>query len=244
MFPPYPATPLSPMPRGFPRGPASAARVAYPSLEQATLFDGVNDFAEVTGLGLGAPAEFTAMGWVRPDAVGTNRVLDTTAGVATNGLEIFILSSQFRFGSYGPTGTNTGAAFGPSLTASRRYHVAIVATGGNLLTYVDGAFVGTTAIPVGNRPDSLVRLRFGLATNGANPFSGALSAWSVYQRALALDEIVAAARGAAIHPNLDAIVAAYPFDRLAPTATQSPDIGPSARHLTLTNMPANPITTF
>jgi hypothetical protein len=242
---PIPSLAQSVQPRGFPRGPlAPGILQSYPGLALGTLFDGVNDYAEVTGLGRPAPNEFTAMGWITGSAFGVNRVFDCTAGASSNGLEIFILSASFRVTSYGPTGTNTGAAFGPSLSTGRRYHVAVVASAGNITQYVDGARVGVTSIPVGNRPDALVRMRFGLSTGGGNPFSGSLAAWSVYQRALSDAEIVAAAARRAVYPSLDAALAVYPFDQLGPSATQSPDISGNARHLALVNMPANPIVSF
>jgi hypothetical protein len=230
-------------PRGFPRGPlAPGITMSYPGLAFGTLFDGVNDFAEVTSLGLSAPNEFTAMGWVVANALPNSVILDTTTGVGLNGFSIAYDNnlSVLSFGT-GATRIDTFRTF----TIGRRYHVAIVATAGTLTVYIDGAPASAaTSVPIANRPSSYSLHRFGTNTSGGQPWSGRLTCWSIYTRALLVSEIETAARIRAIYPSLDRIVAMYPFDQLGPTATQSPDISGFARHLALLNMPANPIVSF
>jgi Concanavalin A-like lectin/glucanases superfamily len=212
---------------------------------QATQFDGVNDFAEVTGLGLGAPNEFTAMGWIRPSTIAGNPYFfDTCASIDTNGYLIIRSGAQLRYASSGP-GTGISAInANVGLVAGRAYHVALIASGGFIFLYLDGALANTTSVPITNRPSSLTRLRFGSSVNSANFFSGNLAAWSVYTRALSEEEIRQAASAVQLYPNANLIVGMYTFDRLAPLATNSPDFSGLGRNLTLTNMPANPITTF
>jgi hypothetical protein len=242
MFPPYPALPVSPQPRGLPRGTQGGIGVRYPELAVGTQFDGVNDFAEASGLGLGAPAEFTAMGWVRPTASGNNVIFDSTASFGANGFTLLYNAGALSLVSYGVGGVSVTST---TLVVGTRYHLAFVASGGFATVYVDGVRASAvTSIPVGNRPTSHTRQRFGANTSGAQPFQGQLSAWSVFSRALSEAEIEQAARTRSIYPSLDSVIAIYPFDQLNPTATQSPDISGNARHLTLTNMPANPIAAF
>jgi hypothetical protein len=233
------------MPRGFPTdGRTPGILQSYPELALGTIFDGVNDIAEVTGLGLGAPAEFTAMGWFSVTALPSFQCLiDTEASTTTNGYGLFTAGTGILCISAGPAAF-TPPTFSVGLVTNRRYHVALVVSAGVGTLYLNGGLAGSFAITVPQRPTSFGRIRFGTGVSGGDLIAGRLSAWSVYSRALSEAEIGQAARTRAIYPSLDGVVAIYPFDQLAPTATQSPDISGNARHLTLTNMPANPIVAF
>jgi len=242
MFPDYPLTSIPPYGRGLPRGERLGVGVRYPPLLYATQFDGVNDFAEVTGLGLGAPNEFTAMGWMVATVSGNNVIFDSTASFGSNGFTFLYNAGSLSLVSYGSSGTATS---GPSLVVGTRYHLAFVASGGFVTIYVDGARASAvTSIPVANRPTSHTRQRWGANISAGQPFQGRLAAWSVYQRALSELEIASAARTRSIYPRFDGLVGAYPFEQIGPIAARSPDLSGNGRHLTLTNMLANPIVTF
>jgi hypothetical protein len=220
-----------------------AVRDSGAPLAIATQFDGVNDYAEVTGLGLPAPADFTAMGWVVPtNLTGFRTIFDTRLGTFTNGWVLRFNNNQLQFLSYDTTGA-TGV-FG-TYAVGVRIHLAFTVTGGVARFYLDGGFIGSLAVSGTSAPSSLTRMRFGMDEGFIHPFQGRLAAWSVYQRALSVLEIVKAARsGQVAEQEPTSLVALYPFTRLAPTLTQSPDGSGNGRHLSLINMVSNPIAAF
>lgn len=215
--------------------------IQAPPLLLGTQFDGVNDFADVTGLGLAAPAEFTAMGWfVATNLSGLHLLLSTELAESVNGFRIwFVPNLRVTI-----AGASVIATDFVSLNVNRRYHIAVTITGGTTLRlFLDGALLGTINVSTA-LPTAVTRLRFG-GGFGSQFFAGRIAAWSVYQRALSAGEIRDAARPTAPYgANTQSVVGIYPFTSLEPLATQSPDVSGNSRHLTLTNMPANPIVLF
>jgi hypothetical protein len=208
-------------------------------------FDGVNDFAEVTGLGLGAPTEFTVMGWVRLGSIAATPYLFDSRVGALNGYEIVVVSSTFFVAASGSARV-LYVGIGPTLVVGTRYHIALRVTAANSLTvYIDGALAFTATLGATNQPTSFTRMRFGADSAGGSPLNGVLANWSAYQRALSVAEIRAAARrkrGALFLPNTENLVAHYPLTAVSGATTQ--DVSGNGRNLTLTNMVANPIVAF
>ena len=240
MFPLNSRTPIPPYGRGLPRGERISVGVRYPALQFGMQFDGVNDFAEVTGLGLGAPTEFTAMGFIRFTAIGRYDFFTTEAASGTNGYALALISNSFAYRTSGTLTLETNVSFNPVI--GTRYHVALRVTTSNQLSFfIDGALVRSAIIAAANQPSSFTRIRFGA---GFIATPAVYAAWSVYQRALSDVEIAAAARTRSLYPRFEGLVGAYPFEQIGPAAAQSPDLSGTARHLTLTNMIPNPIVAF
>jgi hypothetical protein len=206
-------------------------------------FDGVNDFAQVTTLGLGAPTEFTCMGWVVFTSFATSPYIFTTeTGIATNGIRFWYIGS-LRIDAFGGASVALTTGIIPSL--NQRYHYAIRITGGTTLNlFIDGGVAGTLTVTTA-LPTSFTQLRLGANIGGTSNLQGRMSTWEVYERALSVAEIRAAARpkrGTLFLPNTQNLVAHYPLTAVSGATTQ--DVSGNGRNLTLVNMVANPIVAF
>jgi Concanavalin A-like lectin/glucanases superfamily len=218
-----------------------AALTKGPVLNVGMLFDGVNDFADVISLGLGAPTEFTAMGFIRFTAIGRYDLFTTEAGAGSNGFGLALISNSFAYRASGASSSEVSVGFIPVIGTI--YHVALVVTATSQLSvFVNGARVATGTIAVANQPSSLTRLRFGA---GFIATPAVYANWLVFARALTPDEILLASRiiiGRVLPNNTNGLVAAYDFNSVSGATT--PDSSGNGRNLTLNNMPADPIVTL
>ncbi len=232
-------------PAGLPPGSPGSTQVNYPPLVRGTAFDGVNDLAEVTGLSLPAPADFTVLGWFRTtNLTGQPTLFCTTPSTFTNGLQLRRSPTGIELLCFGPTGTAMSVGFTAGLVAGVDYHLALSVSAFTASVFLNGLQLGApVAIAAAARPTGVSLLRFGAAVN-TEYFNGRLFGWAVFGRALTADEVLAAFRRRNVPAQLAGALAHYPLDQLGPGAAQSPDLSGNGRHLTLINMPANPIVTL
>lgn len=233
--------PLSPLPRGFPRGSGRApVAVQHAALLLATAFDGVNDRAEVALPPQAWPAEFTLMGWLLPTSVVGNRMLvGTTPLYGGDGLHYYLSGANLRL-----TARQGDWVLAP-LSIGRRYHLACIARTGaaTVDTYLDGALIATTALAEAARPTALSQLVWG--GPGLGFYQGRLADWVAFTRALTPGEVIAHAAAGRWSPQAaEGLIAYYPLDQIGPGAAQSPDLGPAQHHLSLVNLTPNPIAPF
>lgn len=233
------------MPLGLPPGRSGGIVLQYPPLSRATAFDGVNDVAEVTGLSLPAPADFTVLGWFRTtNLTGQPTLFCTTPSVFNNGIQVRRSPAGIEFLCFGPTGTSLSNGFTAGLVAGVNYHLAVSISGFSATLYLNGQQLGASvAIAAPIRPTGVSLLRFAAAV-ASEWFNGRLFGWGVFGRAFSAEEVRAAFQFRNVPVFSAETIALYPFDQLGPGAAQSRDVSGNARHLTLVNMVANPIVTL
>lgn len=232
------------MPRGVPQGMGGGINPRYSELALATDFDGVNDRMEVAfGSPVWPATGYTMMGWLRLDVVTGNRmVAGTTSAYAGDGLHLYISGGSIRITFR--DGLDLVVA---PMVNNRRYHVAMtVDAARNYIVYIDAEarMVGTMTLA---QLPTIVAGHF-IGGTGLGFIDGRLADWAFFARPLSLAEIQSVVqRRSMLHLAVEGLQGRYPLDQLiasGPNAGRSPDTSGLERHLTLFNMPVNPIVTF
>jgi hypothetical protein len=157
--------------------------------DNALYFDGVNDFATITGSSTAFRTDgsngFTFAAWIKSDGTfpgGHDPV------IARGSTYLSIYGGKLGFKTLtGSANTSRWCAGSSTLTSSTWHHVAAVyEADGNMKVYLDGVQDGNTAGPYPNQSNEIYNIQLG--TYGSY-FKGIISNARIYKRGLTANEI-------------------------------------------------------
>ena len=170
-------------------------------VDRAVSLDGSNDYVNVGNVhGFPGTAPFSVELWMNRTSVGEATIWRTIAGklklvAPREGWALTLIPDSDTFGNgqrlifdrYG-NGVQNNVVSTTRTQAGTAYHIVATYDGSRMKIYTNGALEGNNASSVSAGATTLP-LRFGLSSEGSNPYGGTLDDVAIYGRALTALEV-------------------------------------------------------
>lgn len=237
----YNATTLNGLQVFEPQEPYGTLRA--PRAGRAWLMDGADDYATLGAKLTNGPSQLSVFAWVKFTTTATRIAASESTGVGdhrcwtlgyTSGRIYVTLNSVGSFGSRYETVANVGT----EINDNAWHHIGFVYSSGTLAIYRDGVAVAHTPF-VGTLPTGALSNRTNHFGIGASDISGTPASFligsirdvRVFNVSKTVEQVAAISAG---DNDAAGLLAQYPCNE--ESGTIGYDIGPNARHLTLTNI--------